>query len=311
MVERRNWDNVKKSNVCLKPEDLAGLIKEIRDSLQKDIDGNISSPFPEEGTENTDEIIDGLLKNAEIDFKASNLLYKDRIYSSAVYHLQQAIEKLVKACAMFFFPLSYSSIRNTSHNSPEIYLKLLLNPMLNNLLRKVGDLIPEIDLKPLDILNQTINNLKRTETKVELARVPARVLNNLLDTCDELMAIDVKNKGSDFLKEQHGDRFHHYLKDTLTLLTPYYPDLESQISGLNLKEFSEVDIDFIYEWLGELISTILPLYILGFIVYPHESFTRYPGELMNPQDYNESLGIVHVFLRIWNLGNNILMKLKS
>ena len=261
MVERRNGDDVKKSIDYLKL-DLAGLIKGIRDSLQKDIDDDISSPFPEEGTGNTDGIIDGLITNAERDFKDSNLLYKNGSYSNAVYHLQQAIEKLVKAYAMFFFPLDYSSIRKTSHNSPEIYLKLLKNPILNKLLRKVGNLIPEIDLKPLNKLDQTIKNIKRTETKVELAKMPATVLNNILDICDKLMAIDVKSKGSDFLKEQHGERFDHYLKDTLTLLTPYYPDLESRISGLNLKKFVEGNTNFIYDWLNEIIVTILPLYLL-------------------------------------------------
>ena len=90
-----------------------------------------------------------------------------------------------------------------------------------------------------------------------------------------------------------------------------YQDLESQISGLNLKKFVEGNPNFNYDWLSEIIVTMLPLYLLGFIVYAHESFTRYSDELMKPQDYNESLGIVQVFPRIWNLGNNILMKLNS
>ena len=311
MVERRDGDEVKKRAVYLKPEDLAGLIKEMGDSLQKSIDGEISSPFPAKATENTDRIVDGLIRNAEIDFKDSNLLYKNGSYSSAVYHLQQAIEKLVKARAMNFFRLDYSSVRKTSHNSPEVYLKLLIDPTLNKLLRQVGNLIPEIDLKPLDKLDQTIKNIKRTETKVELAKMPATVLNNILDICDKIMAIDVKSIGSDFLKEQYGDHFDHYLKETLTLLTPNNPVLESQISGLNLKKIVEGNTNFIYDSLNEFIITILPLYLLGLIVYPHESFTRYPEKLMNPQDYNESLGIVQVFPRIWNLGNNILMKLNS
>lgn len=311
MVERKDGDDVKKRAVYLKPEDLAGLIKEMGDSLQKSIDSEISSPFPSEATENMDEIVDGLIRNAEIDFKDSNLLYKNGSYSNAVYHLQQAIEKLVKACAMNFFRLDYSSVRKTSHNSPEVYLELLMNPILNKLLRKVGSLIPEIDLKPLDILDQTIKNIKRTETKVELAKMPATDLNNILDICDELMVIDVKIIGSDFLKEQNRDHFDDYLKETLTSLIPYFPDLESKTSGLDLKKLAEENMNFIYEWLNESITTILTLYHLGIIVYPHESFTRYPGERMSPQDYNESLGIVQVFTRIWNLGKNILMKIKS
>ena len=311
MVERREGNDAKKRAGYLKPGDLADLIKEMRDSLLKSTDGEISSPFPAKATENTDRIVDGLIRNAEIDFKDSNLLYKNGSYSNAVYHLQQAIEKLVKACALFFFPLNYSSIRKTSHNSPEIYLKLLTDPRLNKLLRKVGNLIPEIDLKPLDKLDQTIKNIKRTETKVELAKMPATVLNNILDVCDKIMAIDVKSKGPDVLKEQYGNSFDHYLKEALTLLTPNNPDLESQISGLNLKKLVEGNTNFIYDWLNEFITTIIPLYLLGLIVYPHESFTRYPGELMNPQDYNENFGIVQVFPRIWNLGNNILMKLNS
>ena len=125
------------------------------------------------------------------------------------------------------------------------------------------------------------------------------------------MAIDIKIIGSDFLKEQYGDHFDLFLKEALTSLIPYFPDFESKTSGLDLKKLAEENMNFIYEWLNESITTILPLYLLGFIVYAHESFTRYPDELMKPQDYKESLGIVQVFPRIWNLGNNILMKLNS
>ena len=183
----------------------------------------------------------------------------------------------------FSFHSIIHRLEKTSHNSPEIYLKLLTDPRLNKLLRKVGNLIPEIDLKPLDKLDQTIKNIKRTETKVELAKMPATVLNNILDVCDKIMAIDVKSQGPDVLKEQYGNSFDHYLKEALTLLTPNNPDLESQISGLNLKKLVEGNTNFIYDWLNEFITTILPLYLLGLIVYPHESFTRYLGERMNPQ----------------------------
>jgi hypothetical protein len=99
MVERRDEDDLEKSIVYPKPEDLADLIREILDAQQKDKDKNSTSPLHGERIEN----IDGLILNAEIDFKAKYSLYKDRIYSSAVYHLQQAIEKLVKARAMDFF----------------------------------------------------------------------------------------------------------------------------------------------------------------------------------------------------------------
>ena len=103
MVERREEEDLEKSIVYPKPEDLADLIKEILDTQQKDNDKNSSSPLPGERTEN----IDGLIINAEIDFKASYSLYKDRIYSSAVYHLQQAIEKLIKACAIISIALTF------------------------------------------------------------------------------------------------------------------------------------------------------------------------------------------------------------
>jgi hypothetical protein len=158
-----------------------------------------------------------------------------------------------------------------------------MNPILSKLVRKVGNLIPEIDLKPLDKLDRTIKNIKRIETKVELAKLPATDLNNILDVCDKIMAIDVKSKEPDILKEQYGNSFDHYLKEALTLLTPNNQDPESQISGLNLKKLVEGNTNSIYDWLNEFMTTILPLYLLGLIVYPHESFTRYLGERMNPQ----------------------------
>lgn len=307
MVERREEEDLEKSIVYPKPEDLADLIKEILDTQQKDNDKNSSSPLPGERTEN----IDGLIINAEIDFKASYSLYKDRIYSSAVYHLQQAIEKLIKACAMKYVGLDYLTIKKTSHNSPEIYLELLLDPKWNNFLRKFVILIPGMDLKPLNALDQTIKNIKRTETKVELARMPTTLLNDLLDVCDNLIAINVKSKSSDFLKEQNEVFFDKYIKLVSASLAPNYANFDGEINRFNLKNFFGGDINFIYDNVNEILVTILPLYLIGLIVYPHESFTRYPGQLMNSQDYSESLGIVQAFLRIWNLGNIILMKVKS
>lgn len=59
------------------------------------------------------------------DIKSAKILYKEKIFSNSVYHLQQAIEKMVKSCALGsgIIPSLEDAKREIGHFVPDTLLK--------------------------------------------------------------------------------------------------------------------------------------------------------------------------------------------
>ena len=62
---------------------------------------------------------------AEQDFTSAKILYKSGVYSTAIYHLQQTVEKFVKAYMLMFFEFNRKEIYYIGHDTPKAFLKLL------------------------------------------------------------------------------------------------------------------------------------------------------------------------------------------
>jgi hypothetical protein len=196
---------------------------------------------------------------AFLDLKACVLLRQRELYPLAVYHLQQAAEKTVKAWAIDSGVLSARKVQETLHRTPMVFLNMMAG----------GRLAPLVDY----IKKQTVH----MPTDVNGAR---KIISS------------GSHPGTARMPEgqiRHLTTLLNNLADASMLLGSL---AELSLSEANAKWKRSPGLS-----IGEGLVVFLSLYILGMITFPHEAFTRYPagdsaaGKL-SPEDYDTNLGIV-------------------
>lgn len=73
-----------------------------------------------------DEMIPKLLEIAESDLEASNTLYEKGFYPQSVYMLEQSVEKANKALGLFTGIIDSSQLKDVSHFSPDIFIRMMI-----------------------------------------------------------------------------------------------------------------------------------------------------------------------------------------
>ncbi|HDD36814.1 MAG TPA: HEPN domain-containing protein, partial [Archaeoglobus veneficus] len=89
-----------------------------------------------------------LLEIAKQDLEASILLHKSKLYLQAIFTLQQSVEKIAKAFALYFRIISENELKKISHNTLKIYKKTT-----DNLVQKI---------KRIESVSQAYPELKNT-----------------------------------------------------------------------------------------------------------------------------------------------------
>lgn len=104
------------------------------------------------------------LDEADRDIKSCRVLHSKMIYSHAVYHLQQAVEKAMKGYCLGLGILSLQDIRG--HDTPYVLLK--------GLLEKTGmkKLLESISEDAKDRLDKAWEAIEKPEKRLEIARMP-------------------------------------------------------------------------------------------------------------------------------------------
>ena len=131
-------------------------------------------------------------KSADADIKAAELLYNIKINSLALFHLQQATEKILDGIGYMSGYISYEEIKKSSHVTPKIYYKLIY---------KVLSAILDIKMTEEEF----------SEKREDTAKLSSNEIKKIINECDEnktkSLAASVFWGNSDrFLKEarRHG-----------------------------------------------------------------------------------------------------------
>jgi hypothetical protein len=230
---------------------------------------------------------------AEEDFKSAKILYESEIYSAAIYHLQQAVEKFVKAYMLMVFGLTKKEIRDyVGHDSPKAFLKLLdkfkkvLNPalLLTGKAHSFNDQVPKISDQDI----HKIENLIKTN-RGHIAKMSSKEIEHLITLAYELNEILDNPKNQEMIKDSIISAFEALIKNPNKI-------------GASVKDRKEIikmientDITFKDH------SKIPVLYLLSIITYPHVTFARYPNKILSPDKYDKTLGIVQCFDKIADL----------
>ena len=234
---------------------------------------------------------------AEQDFTSAKILYKSGVYSTAIYHLQQTVEKFVKAYMLMFFKFNKKEIYYIGHDTPKAFLKLLdkfkkiLEPILsfnkkahilNTRIAKVSDQ----DIREFEGL------IKKSENKEQIAKMGSKDVKKLITLAEKLMNLSYKL--IDALKDH---------KNQEIIITEVKKSFVDIASDKDQWKNSEVDtsVDKMIKNINIEYFKIPTLYILSTITYPHATLARYPNKTFLCDNYDKNLGIVKYFDKIVNL----------
>lgn len=237
---------------------------------------------------------------AEIDFKSAKLLFNVGLFSTSMYHLQQSIEKIVKAYMVYVFNLSNKEIeRYVSHESPKAFFKLLqkFKSVIDfnvNYLEKNRMSHPFFRQSSYSDIIKLENELKNN--KESIAKMDATAIDKFLDIADKLTGI---------LSSQNNESTKMLMLRVISELKKELKDSEIMIQELEKAEYETKESDNLI-FPGHY--TYLPaLYLLALLTYPHATIPRYPKQSFHISEYNENLGIVKCFNRISQLVDRIIL----
>jgi hypothetical protein len=146
--------------------------------------------------------------------------------------------------------------------------------------------------KRLKNLDEEISQFEKMINKREkIAKISRVEIEAFLKTCDlykdSLSKIDKRRLK--FQIDRLNQSITKRLRDILS--SEYMSEIDKINKALKKVEYKIEDL-----LVGA--KSLIFLYFLSIITYPHFSYTRYPSKEMGPKDYNESLGIVQTLERI-------------
>ncbi|HXZ94865.1 MAG TPA: HEPN domain-containing protein, partial [Dehalococcoidia bacterium] len=124
-----------------------------------------------------------LLDVARDDLKASKLTYDGGVFIATASHVQQAVEKTAKAYYKILGVLDDKTIRDTSHDSPELFLRMLELPWAQEFGKLAGEFTGS------DVATDTSDAQSVVDTqakRAEIARLDAKQINNYLSLIPKL-----------------------------------------------------------------------------------------------------------------------------
>ncbi len=215
-----------------------------------------------------DALIKGFVNCAEQDIEATKLLFSNKSYPLAVYHLQQATEKLAKAYALSLNFITEKELREISHKSPVAFIKAINNTWMKSYLDVLKNVNQNIntDTAPLQ---KVIN-----EDYLELAKTPKEgvvAFCKIIESARNGLNIpQMKTQINAFL-----DVFSESFENA---------ELTSRLETVKSQIDQKLNADNILSFAA--------LYLFSAVTFPHEAYTRYPNREIKPEDYKEGMGIV-------------------
>lgn len=260
---------------------------------------NISNIYNPPNDKNLECVLEAkeFTKFAEDDINSAKILYTNKIYPTAIYHLQQSVEKLVKAYMIYYSILNHKNLKSVSHDSPKAFLKLIekFQPALNPVLSIAEKFhTPNINIKKMSKTDIYTFEKLIDKSKKQIVKMEPDKIKKMVIVADEISNILNKQINYDDIKCK--------MLEVLSNLRAEFNDIEDsvEIKDENIEAIDIVETrieNFEIESFKDLYSYLPTLYILSIITYPHATFSRYPNDF----EYDETLGIVQCFDEITTL----------
>ena len=202
------------------------------------------------------------LAAGEADYRVVNLLFQQGELALSVYHIQQAIEKAMKAFCLSVGDVTIGEL--LTHRTPQPLLKIIGERPGSEMISVLNSLGNRDYKTAITQVKKLVNSGQQ-----QLAKLPMK-------SSARVRGIEVLIKVADALLTTH-PLLEQKEKEVKTIFAEYLPEYKESIVTYSLVKFGQAA--------GQC-------YILGVLTFPHESYTRYPGGFLEPQDYTQEIGIV-------------------
>jgi hypothetical protein len=228
-----------------------------------------------------------LVDCARRDLRACVLLRSQGDLPNAIYHLQQASEKLVKAYGLITVRLTESEVRSVSHATPGVFIQMLQKKWARQLLDIARTANPKTQI-PYPDLHAVSGSLKTNRAKLELARMSKGQIKALL-SLENVYPEAAKDEETKKRLDKALDYLEANPDKVLSEVKLRFPEDDSTTQDVfdAVKHHRSGDSGILEES-----TTASILYVIAAVTFPHEAFTRYPDGELKPADYVEGLGIV-------------------
>jgi len=209
----------------------------------------------------------GSLSNtARLDMESAKTLYEKHLYATAVYHLQQSVEKISKAYGITFFFFDEKDLKEPSigHKTPRAFIKGVETPEIQGYIKIMQALHPELKADTKE-LKKVVDS-----GQYDIAILSKEAILSVLGTIDRLETA-FKEKGTEEI-----------MNTAFEFLSEFVHSLKKEGKKKRVKD--TLDVDFLISFIS--------LYLLSVVTYPHFAYTRYPDGKLKPGDYKEGMGIV-------------------
>lgn len=124
------------------------------------------------------------LKEAEVDIKACETLYKKKIYSRAIFNLQQAVEKATKGYVLGFGYMDFSEIR--THRTPKLLLEAILEKTgIRDWAKQISD--QQMSIK----IEKAYDTLKNENSEQIISQITYREIKQFLNRIENYAQISI------------------------------------------------------------------------------------------------------------------------
>jgi HEPN domain-containing protein len=239
-----------------------------------------------------------LLKIAHKDLEASSILFREKLYSQAVFFLQQSIEKAAKAIGLREGQVSKKQLKQKiGHKAWMVFIEYY-NRALKIQKQLEGVREEEHVSKILSPLKDLLN----------------MITHDLIPLLEEYKKVE-KNMSSPAKTDETIDLIINLLYTVLKsgeLKKILDEDIEARIHEL-LEPFSEITgKELMTKLRGEEIGGRLVLFIFSFLLERHATWSRYPDERFNPLEYySERTPLIKRFNEIANMIDGALKEIEQ
>lgn len=236
-----------------------------------------------------ENLVKEYFRHAEIDYESAKLLYDNKIYPSMAFHIQQTVEKLAKAYALYLGVVKNNELYpkypqgGIGHESPKAFILILNKKGAMDLICLLSTILSQRQ-KTYEIIRKDIEDFERLlGRKKELAKMSKVEIQSLVlegeGIINKLGKIDPRKVIAEVKRARLGfdvraRRMGLPVDDTAQKLFLIFSDPNTQ---------------------GQIFDKLIlfaKLYILTIITFPHSSYPRYPHGDIQITDYQEGLGIV-------------------
>ena len=270
-----------------------------------------------------------LLEIAKQDLEASILLHKSKLYPQAIFTLQQSVEKIAKAFALYFRIISENELKKISHNTLKIYKKTT-----DNLVQKI---------KRIESVSQAYPELKNTnffriidksnigETGHKFEKLYHKLSSQKPLVLSEEEIDEILNKIENFQNETRASKvlisqfqiseldFQEIVEEVVSAIYELLPILNTPenvirevrglISRILNKDFITKLIKEVFPLMIDMFDIWYKLLYLSVITHSHAEFSRYPEQGINPLEfYSDSNSLIQNFERISEVVDEALKK---